>query len=165
MRLVGVCNMNRAADSAFDGPPGKPYVIESDVVALVAELAKPEPFESFSDALRRVLEGVRDGSGSGQSGVVGRSVDELLADIEALPEADGDRLVERVQQRRRERAPSPDPQLWVGSVSELRNMTGLNSWKAICDHFRINVGGDSARRKLQDWVRKNKPHWPSVPDA
>jgi hypothetical protein len=71
----------------------------------------------------------------------------------------------RIRVPDRIRAPSPDPRLWVSRVPELRNVPGLTTWRAICDHLRIEVGGDSARRRLQEWVETNHPQWPKVPDA
>jgi hypothetical protein len=53
---------------------------------------------------------------------------------------------------------------WLKSIPELSNYTNLNTWRAICDHLKIDVAGDSARRKLKNWVIKNKPEWPDVPE-
>ncbi len=61
------------------------------------------------------------------------------------------------------RAPTPNPQQWTESIPELRDIGNLTTWKAICDHLKINPAGDSARRKLDHWVKENKPHWPDVP--
>jgi hypothetical protein len=71
----------------------------------------------------------------------------------------------RIRVPDRIRAPSPDPRLWVSRVPELNNLRGLTTWRAICEHLRIEVGGDSARRRLQEWVETNHPQWPKVPDA
>lgn len=62
------------------------------------------------------------------------------------------------------RATTPDPRVWASSVFELRNVPALNTWRAICDYLNISVNGDSARRKLSEWVRSNRPNWPQVPE-
>lgn len=93
------------------------------------------------------------------SGGTERSLDELFAQLDAVPDA-----LERYQERRRQRAATPDTRLWVGRVSELRAVVGLNNWRAVCDYLDIEVGGDSARRRLQKWVKANRPSWPAVPE-
>ena len=32
----------------------------------------------------------------------------------------------------------------------------------ICDLYRVDVGGDSARRALKRWAKENKPSWPEI---
>jgi len=59
---------------------------------------------------------------------------------------------------------TPSVKDWVEQIPELRRHSGLNSWRDICDHLRIPVEGDSARRKIKRWVENNKPNWPNVPD-
>jgi len=128
------------------------YEIEDDVVALVVEVAKPKPFETLSSALRRVLTQTEQGASENvrpTSG--GTATAETYAGF--TPSA------ERI------RAASPDPRLWVSQVPELRLVSRLNSWQAICDHLEIDVGFDSARRKLREWVKRNRPTWAPVPDA
>jgi hypothetical protein len=71
----------------------------------------------------------------------------------------------RIRVPDRIRAPSPDPRLWVSRVPELKALPGITTWRAICDHLRVEVGGDSARRRLQEWVETNRPQWPKVPNA
>lgn len=122
------------------------YSVDKDLAALVEQLAKahPEakPFEnlSFNAALRRVLE---------------RHVDVLeLLDAETA-----------VQMKNApKKIPSPSPHQWLASVPELKNKKGLTTWKSICDFLKIETGGDSARRKLNNWVKVNRPAWPSVPE-
>src|SRR4051812_28806105 len=130
----------------------KQFQIEDEVVDLVHELAKPlKPFEGFSDALRRVLTQINRASSSGRPQRQ-RSVEELLAELEAIPGG-----AEKLRESRRRRAPSPDPRPWVSRIPELRGISGLNSWKAVCDHLRVEVGGDSARRVLGEWVKEKHP--------
>jgi hypothetical protein len=129
------------------------FEIEDDVLALILRLAKPEPFESLSSALRRLLTQVQDVPSSVARSLV---VEQSLAnEARQVMKASADRT----------RASSPDPQLWVSRVPELRSVPRLNSWQAICDHLGIDVGMDSARRKLREWVNKNRPDWVTVPDA
>lgn len=65
----------------------------------------------------------------------------------------------------RTKAPSPKPSDWLSKIPELRAFTNLRSWKDICGHLGIEVGSDSARRRLNDWVKANRPKWPSVPEV
>lgn len=65
----------------------------------------------------------------------------------------------------RTKAPSPKPSDWLSKIPELRAFTNLRSWKDICGHLGIEVGSDSARRRLNDWVKDNRPKWPSVPEV
>lgn len=64
----------------------------------------------------------------------------------------------------RVKTPSPSASKWRQRVPELAKFSKLHSWKAICDHLKIVVGGASARLKLKMWVREHKPNWPEVPD-
>ena len=158
----------------------KEYAIDPEVEALVAELARPAPFETFSVALRRLLLQVKNSERPTQkigdarwdasnlakpsSHARQRTAEELLAEFEALPTREQERYDERYQLARRERAPSPDAQSWAASVPGLNEVPGLTTWKAICDHLRIAIAGDSARRRLQKWVQQNRPDWPPVPE-
>lgn len=63
------------------------------------------------------------------------------------------------------KAPSPSAKEWVQSIPELSNIKGLYKWTDICDHYKLNHKGNSARRVLQKWVERNKPKWTPVPDA
>lgn len=119
------------------------FNVDDDIVALVWKLAKPKPFErlTFNGALRRVFQ-VQLGST--------QTMDELE---ELLRESTTPK-----------KAPSPSPNGWVMVVPELKNRKGLSTWKAICDYLKIDTAGDSARRKLKNWVIANRPSWPSVPD-
>lgn len=121
------------------------YSVDEDLAALVEQLAKAnpkaKPFEnlSFNAALRRVLERYVDGL-------------ELLDAKTAVQMKNAPK-----------KAPSPSPGQWVASVPELKNKKGLTTWKSICDFLKIETGGDSARRRLNNWVKVNRPAWPSVP--
>jgi hypothetical protein len=138
------------------------FDIDDDVVDLVWELAKPRKFETFGEALRRLLSELRTGKPNG--GARHKTVDELFAELDALPDAE-EAAEKYIREKKRQRKPSPDPKLWVSQVPELRGVTGLTSWQAVCDHLRVQTGFDSARRKLQDFVREERPKWPPVPDA
>jgi hypothetical protein len=129
------------------------FEIDDDVVALIVELAKPEPFESLSSALRRFLSDLK-GSGGGYAHATNGEEPPRTGESPNLKPSE-----------ERMRAPSPDPRLWVSRVPELRSLPRLTSWQAICEHFKIEVAGDSARRKLREWVKKNRPTWAPVPDA
>lgn len=122
------------------------FNVDDDIVALVWKLAKPKPFENldFNGALRRIF----------QKQLGSTSKDSDLDDLEAL-------LGESPAPKK---APSPSPSDWIATVPDLKNRKGLNSWKAICNHLEIDTAGDSARRKLKNWVKTNRPFWPSVPD-
>jgi predicted type IV restriction endonuclease len=62
------------------------------------------------------------------------------------------------------KAGTPSVRDWVEQVSDLNNIDGLYSWRAICDYLKIPVEGDSARRRLKIWVARNKPSWVAVPE-
>lgn len=118
------------------------FVVDEDLAALVEQLAKPKPFEnlSFNVALRRVLQ---------------QHVDELeLLGAESMVLA----------KNAPKKAPTPSPEQWVATVPELKNKKGLTTWKAICDLLKIDTGGDSARRRLRNWVKAKRPAWPPVPE-
>ncbi len=69
------------------------------------------------------------------------------------------------QSKTRTRAPSPKPGDWLSKIPELRDLKELGTWKAICDHLGIVVDKDSARRRLDDWVKLHHPNWPGVPEV
>ncbi len=128
------------------------FTVDDDLAALVERLAKQRPFEnlSFNDALRRVLHGhviplARDKKG--------HELDDLIAESRAA-----------ARQAAAKKAPSPSPAEWVATVPELRSKKGLNTWKAVCDVLKIDTAGDSARRRLKNWVKSNHETWPAVPD-
>jgi hypothetical protein len=60
------------------------------------------------------------------------------------------------------------PVSWLESVRSINGAIELNelntprSWKNICDFLEIDVGQDSAHRRLEQWLQRNKPHWPST---
>lgn len=146
------------------------FHVDDDLVALVWEKAKPRPFEnlSFSEALRRVLAMASDQPdakvpASGKSKSI--SADELLAELDAWDKEQLENFQAQMKDKIRLRAASPSPEEWVANVPELRSVAKLHTWKSICDHLKIKVGGDSARRKLDDWVKNNRPTWPAVPSC
>ena len=116
------------------------FTVDEDLAGLVEQLAKPKPFEnlSFNAALRRVLQ---------------RYVDEL-----ELLGAESMALAKNMPKK----VPSPSPQQWVATVPELKWKKDLRTWKSICDFLEIDTAGDSARRKLKNWVKANQPSWPMV---
>lgn len=124
------------------------FTVDEDLAALVEQLAKPKPFEnlSFNEALKRVL----------QQHIKPKKVDEELAQL----------LSESMALAKKEpkKVPSPSAQQWAASVPNLNDKEGLNTWKAICNLLKIETAGDSARRKLKNWVKANRPDWPSVPE-
>lgn len=127
------------------------FDVDDDLAALVESLAKNKPFEnlSFNDALRRVL----------QSHLATELPTEQRNEL-------GNLLSEPSSPPRWEpkKTPTPSVSAWVERVPELKNRTGLNSWKAVCVQLNIETAGDSARRRLKNWVRVNRPEWPNVPD-
>jgi hypothetical protein len=126
------------------------FEVDEDVARLVERLANPKPFEnlSFNAALKRVLDRFMGDSHRPQV-----DLNELLAESMAAAQAQP------------KKAPSPSAQEWAATVPELKNKRGLTTWRAICDHLKIQTGGDSARRRLQTWVKLHKPAWPPVPDT
>jgi hypothetical protein len=121
------------------------YDVDDELAALVERLAKKRPFEnlSFNEALRRVL-----------------------AQLAPVDFSDLDALLAEGPNAKREpkKAPSPSTEKWVASVPELRTKKGLRTWKSVCDLLKIETAGDSARRRLKNWVNVNRPSWPPVPD-
>lgn len=130
------------------------FTIDEDLAALVERLAKPKPFEnlSFNAALRRVLQDHIGSSKKIAGDPVFESLDKWLAEVESTANVS------------LKKTPTPSPSAWVASVPELKSIKGLTSWKAICDKLKIDTVGDSARRKLKNWVKSNRPLWPVVPD-
>lgn len=128
------------------------FMVDEDVAALVEKLAKPKPFENltFNAALKRVLENL--------TGSIQEKDSDVMADLEKM-------LAEAMAARKMEpkKVSSPNPGQWADSVPELKGKNGLSTWQAICDYLNISTGGDSARRRLKNWVKENKPEWPEVP--
>jgi len=124
------------------------FTVDEDLAALVERLAKPKPFEnlSFNAALRRVL----------QQHIKPKKVDDELEQLLAESMA--------LAKKAPKKASSPSPEQWAASVPELKSKRGLTTWRAICDLLKIDTGGDSARRKLKNWVKANRPAWPQVPE-
>jgi hypothetical protein len=127
------------------------FEVDDDLAALVWQLAKPKPFENltFGAALRRVLQG---STPAATAATTEDPLDALLREAAASLRSEP------------KKAPTPSPLEWVATVPELKNRKGLNTWKAICDLLKINTAGDSARRKLKNWVKLHRPMWPAVPD-
>ena len=126
------------------------FTVDDDVAALVERLAKPKPFEnlSFNAALRRVLQAYVLPPAERKRN---DELDDLLA-------------VAMAGRPAAKKAPTPSVAEWVASVPELGTHRGLATWKAVCDLLKIDTAGDSARRKLKNWVKDNRPAWASVPD-
>jgi hypothetical protein len=158
------------------------FDVDDDLVALIWQLAKPKPFEqlTFSQALRRVLaesaplqlpERVEPAQ------VLAHAIappsdeqellaDRLLAELSSMSDEEFAAKYPRHEKpRERIRAPSPRPFLWLNNVPELVSLKHLRNWVDICKHLDIDVGSDSARRRLKEWVAIHRPSWPAVPDA
>ncbi len=144
----------------------KNFPVDDDLVALVWQRANPRPFENlnFSEALRRVLTETQPKAESNRKKPPPISADELLAELNAMGKEELEKL-QNYKVTRRQRAQSPRPVNWLSKVSELRTIPNLRSWQDICAHLGIEVGRDSARRKLKEWVHNKHPKWPEVPDA
>jgi hypothetical protein len=128
------------------------FEVDDDLAELIWRLAKPKPFEqlTFSTALRRIL----------QEGSAASTPHEMLGTQDSTVLSYGIHPAVRWHKK----APSPDAAEWAASVPELRGYANLSTWQSICDVLRIEVAGDSARRKLRNWVKANRPSWPAVPD-
>jgi len=124
------------------------FPVDDDLVALVWKFARPRPFEnlSFSAALRRALQ-----NGRAYKDLKHDTLDDLYAEALAASREKG------------KKTPTPSPSEWVAGVPELKTKKGLTTWKAICDVLKIDTAGDSARRRLKNWVKTNRPAWPPVP--
>ncbi len=127
------------------------FQVDDDVAELVERLAKEKPFEqlSFNDALRRIF---------AKQLQKRTSTDDSFADLDAI-------IAIELAKRRSEpkKAPTPSATAWISQIPELRRKEGLSTWQAICTYLKIDTGGDSARRKLRNWVKANRPAWPEVP--
>ena len=150
--------------------------VDDDLVALIWQLAKPKPFEklTFSQALRKVLTGPAPeylpepvaSAPAIKSPSEAQEVDRLLAELSSMPDEEFAAKYPRHEKpRQRIRAPSPNPILWLNNVPELVPLTHLRNWVDICKYLHIDVGTDSARRRLKEWVATHRPSWPAVPDA
>jgi hypothetical protein len=139
--------------------------VDEDLVNLVWRLAKPDAFEnlSFSDALRRALNATQSTATPAKG--IELDPDALLAELAAMGDDEFREQHPNFEKpRRRVRAASPDPLQWLAQVPELAGKRQLRDWVSICRHLHIDVGGDSARRRLASWVATNRPQWPPVPD-
>lgn len=66
------------------------------------------------------------------------------------------------------KSPSPDAYNYASKVQELKYLTSgrpVLTWKEICEVLKIEVAGDSARRRLKKWVEENRKNWPKVPEV
>lgn len=117
------------------------FIVDDDVAALVERLAKKKPFEelSFNDALRRIFQ--------------------VEGTAKITPDA-----FPQTEVNAHKKAPTPSPEEWVAGVADLKGKKGLHTWKAICVLLKIDTAGDSARRRLKNWVKVNRHNWPAVPD-
>ena len=143
------------------------FPVDDDLLSMVWERAKPKPFENltFSQALRRVLTATNEKISSPQQALPQPTATELIAAVANMNEDQLVGLSQKIKETRSQRAASPSPEDWASKIPALRGKSHIRSWKDICDHFEIQVDGDSGRRKLQNWVRKNHPEWPPVPDV
>lgn len=164
--------MDTKSTSQFD--------VDDDLVVLIWQLAKPKPFEqlTFSQALRRVLARLapellpepvaRELAPATESSSKEQELlaDRLLAELSSMSDEEFAAKYPRHEKpRERIRAPSPNPRLWLNNVPELVSLKHLRNWVDICKHLHIDVGTDSARRRLKEWVATHRPSWPAVPDA
>lgn len=143
------------------------FPVDEDLVSIIWERAKPKPFENltFSQALRRVLTDSTEKNNSPHQALAQPTPMELLAAVANMNEDQLEGLSQKIKETRSQRASSPSPEQWASKIPALRGKSHIRSWKDLCDHFGIQVDGDSGRRKLQKWVSKNHPEWPPVPDV
>jgi hypothetical protein len=131
------------------------FDVDDELATLIERLANKRPFEnlSFNDGLWRVMR---------------TYVVPTVAETPVHKDLDLGKLLEDAMAHRAttlKKAPTPSVVTWVECVPELkRHFTGLTTWKAVCMALNIETAGDSARRKLKNWVRTNRPNWPPVPD-
>lgn len=129
------------------------YEVDDELAFQVDRLApRHKPFEplSFQEGLRRVLE-------QHVSKTPPLDIPELARQV----------VIENAVALARDiikKAPTPSAIQWAQSVPELKKFKHFTTWKTITDHLDIETAGDSARRKLKNWVKANKPDWPPVPD-
>lgn len=64
----------------------------------------------------------------------------------------------------RNKTSSPSARDWIEKIPDLKGVSGLSSWRDVCDHLTIAVDGDSARRRLKIWVEQHQPNWEKVPE-
>jgi hypothetical protein len=127
------------------------FDVDDELAALIERLAKPRPSENLSvnDALWRVMRPhVATGTTDESVNLLDKSMEGVRADMAKTAR----------------KAPTPSVTEWVVSVPELKNRKGLITWKAVCMLLKIDTAGNSARRKLKNWVKANRPDWPPVPD-
>ncbi len=132
------------------------FEVDEELAALVERFGKIRPFEnpfpSFNEALWRVMRTYVLASADGLQ----------RHEVVAIDKLNGDLRVKHVSGPKK--APTPSVTAWVDSVPELQHREGLTTWKSVCVYLRIDTAGDSARRKLKNWVKQNRPQWPAVPD-
>jgi hypothetical protein len=127
------------------------FEVDDELAALIERLAKSKPFEnlSFNDALWRVTRAYVIPSATEGSL---NPLDKLLGDANAHAA------------RSAKKVPTPSVAEWVASIPDLKGRKDLTTWKAVCTLLKIDTAGDSARRKLKNWVKTSRPGWPPVPD-
>lgn len=140
------------------------FQIDDDVVELISRTIQPRPFESMSAALERFFRTTETRPISDK--VENIDVDRLLAELNAVPDdVFAKSLPTYTRKGQRLKAPSPSALQWKTHVTELRSIQGLTTWKSICDHLGIDTRGDSARRRLREWVKVHRPNWSAVPEV
>lgn len=129
------------------------FLVDEDLARTIERLADPKPFEnlSFNAALRRVISECLLSKKKVSKEDDMAELDQLLAESLAMAA------------RRAKKLPSPSSSSWAKEIPELRYKGNFGTWKSICIFLGIETKGDSARRKLADWVAENKPNWAPVP--
>ena len=129
------------------------YEVDDELAFQVDRLApRSKPFESlsFQEGLRRVLDQYISKT--------------LPVDIPELARQVAVENAVTTAQTILRKAPTPSAIEWARSVPDLKKFKHFTTWKTITDHLDIDTAGDSARRKLKNWVKANRPDWPPVPD-
>ena len=152
------------------------YEVDDDLEETIWRLAKSPRFESFSSALRRVIELIPSASGAAPAEATAPAqtqthsdekrpslkADEMLEELATMTDAELQTLKEAVDRKHRRRASSPSARDWAATIPELQPVQ--KNWQAFCDHLGIRVNGDSARRALDRWAKVNRANWPNVPN-
>lgn len=127
------------------------FDVDEELAAVIERLAKPKPFQnlSFNDALWHVIRHYVTNEATIEDP---DPLERVLAEARAKVALTA------------KKAPTPNVIMWVQSVPELKKHHHLTTWKAVCVHLKIETAGDSARRKLKNWVKANRSQWAPVPD-
>jgi len=120
------------------------YDVDEVLAAEIEAFVKKKPFEemSFSQAVEKLLVLAKKAQSSDIL-----EIDSSKRDSKKLLSASGRRKA------------------WILQIPELNGKGRFSTWRSICDHLGVDVGTDSARRRLKVWVSENKPDWPKVPNA